>query len=73
MENANFVVAMLIVLNLVQGFWIFRLIDRLMSRSYYDYEISKASARNLAKKGKESDKIPQEPQDFEDLGYIQGG
>lgn len=58
---------LLAVMNIIQGYAIFKLIDRLMSRNYYDFK----TTDNLEPK-REIPKVIQEEEEPEDLGYLSG-
>lgn len=63
------VIFFLSLLLIVAGVWINTLLNKLMSRNYYDYVVTK---------NHESHKVPESepkvkthnPEDFEDLGYL---
>ncbi len=60
-------IAVLSGMNVFQVIIILRLVDRLMSRNYYDFKVTE----QLEPKTKEQPKVPEES-DFEDMGYLSG-
>lgn len=62
-----FTSALLLVI-IMQQFFIHKLINKLMSRNYYDYEVTQGVNKESPKNSQQM-KVPVE-QDFDDLGYL---
>lgn len=67
-SGLEIVIVILAILNFAQGFWINKLINKLMSRNYYDYEIT----QSLSKPKKEATMVKVTEEPMEDPAYLGG-
>lgn len=73
--GVTIVCAILVVQNIVQMLWINRLINKLMSRSFYDYKLTTAMDATLKKDTlKKGSNVPEVVKDdnLDDLGVLEG-
>jgi len=63
------VIVLLSILLIVASVWINTLLNKLMSRNYYDYVVTKNQESHHVPESEKKVKV-HNPEDFEDLGYL---